>query len=105
MGPVESQIAELHLSGEGIDLVVTHPGEYRLGRATDAELRVDHPTVSRRQARVRLSDDRLQAFLQHDAGANPTRINDREAKDAEPLADGDTIAVGNVSLRVTLKRH
>jgi len=104
MGPAESQIAELCLSGEGIDLVVARPGEYRLGRATEAELRIDHPTVSRRQARVWLSDDRLQAFLKHDAGANPTRINGREAKDAEPLTDGDTIAVGDVSLRVTLKR-
>ncbi len=105
MGPADSQIIELRLSGEGVDLVVTNPGEYRLGRATDAELRIDHPTVSRRQARVRLGDDRQQAYLQHDAGANPTRLNDREAKDAEPLADGDTIVIGDVSLRVTLKRR
>jgi hypothetical protein len=35
----------------------------------------------------------------------PSRLNDREVKDAEPLADGDAMTIGDVTLRVSLKQR
>ena len=50
--PVDAPVAELCLRGAAGDLVVTQPGEYVLGRAKDAPLRVNDPAVSRRHALI-----------------------------------------------------
>jgi len=65
---------------------------------------VDHPTVSRKHARVILSDDRASAFLQDQGGANGTRHNGQEVTKLARLADGDTIGIGEVDLKVSLER-
>jgi pSer/pThr/pTyr-binding forkhead associated (FHA) protein len=94
----------VRLVGSGYDLVVSAPGAHVLGRAADASLRVKHATVSRNHARVVISQDGKTAFLEHAAGANGTRLNGRPIDKAEPLSDGDEIGIGEVSLRVALKR-
>ena len=63
-----------------------------------------HATVSRAHARVIISEDRKTASLEHTGGANGTRLNGRAIDKAEPLSDGDEIGIGEVSLRVSLKR-
>lgn len=97
-------LAEVRLVGGGYDLAVTAPGTYVLGRAMDAPLRVKHPTVSRTHARIRLGEDRRAAVLEHAGGANVTRLNGRPIDKPEPLSDGDEIGIGEVTLKVSLKR-
>jgi predicted component of type VI protein secretion system len=104
MAPTAAPLAEVRLVGSGYDLVVTTPGTHVLGRATDAPLRVKHPTVSRTHARVIISEDRKTASLEHAGGANGTRLNGRAIDKAKPLSDGDEIGIGEVTLRVSLKR-
>ena len=97
-------IRELRLRAEGIDLVVTAPGEHELGRAVESPLRVDHPTVSRHHARIILSEDRTTAYLQDQGGLNKTRLNGRPLQKLSPLADGDQVRIGDVELVVSISR-
>lgn len=99
-----SRIVEVRLLGEGFDLSVREPGAHELGRATEAPLRVNHPTVSRKHARVILSDDRGIAYLQDAGGANGTRLNGKAIEKLAPLTDGDRVGIGEVELKVVLKR-
>jgi pSer/pThr/pTyr-binding forkhead associated (FHA) protein len=102
--PAPTPIAEVRLGGSGYDLVVTAPGAHALGRSADAALRVTHATVSRVHAKVVLSEDRQTASLEHAGGANGTRRNGRLIEKPEPLADGDEIGIGEVTLKVSLRR-
>jgi len=86
------------------ELRVVEPGAHILGRGTDAALRLQHPTVSRRHARVILSDDRSTAYLQDAGGANGTSLNGTQLTQLAPLAEGDRIRVGEVELTVGLVR-
>jgi pSer/pThr/pTyr-binding forkhead associated (FHA) protein len=94
----------VRLTGPGVDLVVVGPGAHELGRAKEAALRVNHPTVSRRHARIIVSDDRTIAYVQDLGGANRTRLNGREVTAVQPLADGDVLTLGQVELKVTVSR-
>jgi pSer/pThr/pTyr-binding forkhead associated (FHA) protein len=94
----------VRLVAEGYDLVAREPGAHELGRAADAALRVNHPTVSRKHARVILADDRGIAYLQDAGGANGTRLNGQAIEKLAPLSDGDRVGVGEVELTVVLKR-
>ena len=87
-----------------IDLAVSEPGAHELGRSADAPLRVNHPTVSRKHARIILADDRGIAYLQDAGGANGTRLNGNAVEKLAPLSDGDRVGIGEVELKVTLKR-
>ena len=100
---VDAPVAELRLTGPAGDLVVTQPGEYNLGRAKDAPLRVDNPTVSRRHALIVITEDR-KAFLEHSGGANGTRLNGANVAKRTRLGDGDRIGIGDVELLVRLTR-
>jgi pSer/pThr/pTyr-binding forkhead associated (FHA) protein len=42
--------------------------------------------------------------VQDGGGANGTRLNGKEVVKLAPLTDGDTIGIGDVSLKVSLKR-
>jgi pSer/pThr/pTyr-binding forkhead associated (FHA) protein len=101
---VAGKLIEVRLTGSGFDLVASETGPHALGRATDAALRVRHPTVSRRHARIVISDDREMAYLQNAGGANGTLLNGREIERIEPLQEGDRIQMGDVILQVSLKR-
>jgi len=103
-GPKPGSILEIRLWAQGYDLVATEPGAHELGRATDAPLRVNHATVSRKHARVILADDRGIAYLQDAGGANGTRLNGKPVEKLAPLSDGDQVGIGEVELKVTLKR-
>jgi len=101
---VAAVIRDLRLRAEGIDLVVTAPGEHELGRAVESPLRIDHPTVSRHHARIILSEDRTTAYLQDQGGLNKTRLNGRPLQKLSPLADGDQVRIGDVELVVSISR-
>jgi pSer/pThr/pTyr-binding forkhead associated (FHA) protein len=102
--PAGGRIMEIRLTAPGFDLSAREPGAHELGRATEAPLRVNHPTISRKHARVILADDRTIVYLQDAGGQNGTRLNGRAIEKLAPLTDGDRIGIGDVELKVTLKR-
>jgi hypothetical protein len=102
--PVVGPIREIRLLGPAGELVVGEPGDYNLGRAKDAPLRVDNPTVSRKHARLVLTEDRAKAYIQDTGGANGTRLNGVQVERLVVLSDDDVIGIGDVELRVKLRR-
>ena len=94
---------ELRLTGPVPDVVARGPGAYTLGRAKDASLRVDFPSVSRRHALV-VIDEAGEAFVEDSGGANGTRLNGANVAVRTRLADGDRLAVGEIELVVRLSR-
>jgi len=94
---------ELRLTGPVPALVATGPGSYTLGRAKDAALRVNFPSVSRRHALV-VIDEAGEAFVEDDGGANGTRLNGANVAVRTRLADGDRLLMGEVELVVRLAR-
>lgn len=100
--PPATRVAAFRVTGEGIDRLLERPGAYAIGRGSDVELRVVHPTVSRRHAAVTLLDDRSALVLEDLGGANGTLVNGAEIAGARTLRSGDVIRVGDVELRVTL---
>jgi pSer/pThr/pTyr-binding forkhead associated (FHA) protein len=74
-----------------------------MGRAQDAGLRVNHPTVSRRHSRVTLNDDATRLTIEDLGGANGTFVNGVGIEGARPLVGGDTITLGEVTLLVAFR--
>jgi two-component system, NtrC family, response regulator AtoC len=69
-----------------------------IGRAPEAELRVQHASVSRRHATIRVDDGILRIA---DLGShNGTRVNGVPVSEARVLASGDVATVGDVVLVV-----
>jgi FHA domain len=97
-------ILEVRLTGEGVDVAVAETGAHELGRSSEASLRVNHPTVSRKHARIIIGDDRTIAYIQDAGGANGTRLNGATIERLAPLSDGDRVGIGEVELKVALKR-
>ena len=75
-------------------------GEYVLGRDPDLELFLDSPRVSRRHAVIRVTPDG--ATVEDLGSKNGTFVADRRVAAATPLADGDVIRVGSVSVTFTV---
>ena len=99
------KIAEVRLQASGVDVAATATGAHELGRDKAAGLRVSHPTVSRQHARVIISDDRSVAYIQDRGGANGTRLNGVTIKEIQLLNDGDTVSIGDVDLKVAIRRE
>ena len=97
-------IQEVRLTAPGFDVAASETGAHELGRSSDAELRINHPTVSRKHARIIIGDDRTIAYIQDAGGANGTRLNGTSIEKLAPLSDGDTVGIGEVDLKVALKR-
>lgn len=100
--PAPAPIREIHLTGPETAIVITSPGPHDLGRA--GVNKVNHPTVSRRHARVTLSADRLSLIIEDLGAHNMARHNGSPVEKPQPLADGDSITLGSVTLTVALKR-
>jgi DNA-binding winged helix-turn-helix (wHTH) protein len=71
-------------------------GEHVLGRDPDLALFLDSPGVSRRHAVIKVAADR--ATIEDLGSKNGTFVSDRRVKSAMPLADGDVIRIGAVSV-------
>jgi pSer/pThr/pTyr-binding forkhead associated (FHA) protein len=97
-------IREVRFSAPEGDLVVGAPGSYEMGRADGIALRVTHPTVSRRHARVTLSPDRLSVQIEHIGSTTPTLLNGAPVEGVKPLADNDQIALGEARITVRIVR-
>jgi two-component system response regulator AtoC len=69
-------------------------GAVVIGRAPEVELRVQHASVSRRHATIRVDDGVLRVA---DLGShNGTRVNGEPVAEARALASGDVVTVGDV---------
>jgi hypothetical protein len=75
-------------------------GWTRIGRSRAADLRLDHPTVSRPHAQVvRAREEGLRVL--EDRSLNRVFVNGRRI-DWSALRDGDVLAIGRYALRVLL---
>ena len=72
------------------------PGEAFIGRDPAAGLFIDHPSVSRRHARILVTDG--SATLEDLGSKNGTQLDDRKVESAVALGDGARIVVGTVAL-------
>jgi DNA-binding NtrC family response regulator len=73
-------------------------GAIVIGRAPEVELRVQHASVSRRHATIRIDEGVLRVA---DLGShNGTRVNGEPVGEARALASGDVVTVGDVVLVV-----
>jgi DNA-binding winged helix-turn-helix (wHTH) protein len=75
-------------------------GETILGRDPGAAVPLDDPSVSRRHARILVSDGG--ATLEDLGSKNGTFLNEKRVESAEPLADEDRVRVGSVSLTLRI---
>ena len=66
-------------------------GRMRIGRGTDCEITLDHPTISRHHADLAISDGRV--FLRFCRSLNGTFVNEKKI-DAVALQPGDRIDLG-----------
>lgn len=71
-----------------------------IGRLTDCEVCLNHPTVSRLHAGVRKIDGSFYIF--HLSPSNSTTLNGTLVEEKAALADGDLLQVGPFFLRVSL---
>jgi DNA-binding winged helix-turn-helix (wHTH) protein len=72
------------------------PGEVLIGRDPGAVLFIDHPSVSRRHARIVVTE--ASATLEDLGSKNGTRLADRRVEAPVPLNDGARIRIGDVAL-------
>ncbi len=96
---------EVRLSAADVDVGLTETGAHEVGRAKEAAVRVRNPTVSRQHARIIISDDRGVAYVQDRGGANGTRLNGVAITEIKLLNDGDSVTIGEVELKVSIRRQ
>lgn len=75
-------------------------GEYMLGRNDDVAVAFDSLTVSRHHARIRVSHD--VAVVEDLHSRNGTFLNGERLTAPAPLADGDEIALGLITVRFSV---
>ena len=80
----------------GVREIALMPGDNLLGRTHDATIWVDHASVSRRHALLRVAEEG--ATLEDCASKNGTFIGGDRVDEAVPLRDGDRILLGSALL-------
>ena len=76
--------------------IALEEGETVLGRDPAATILVDHKSVSREHARIRVSTDG--ATLEDLGSKNGTSLRGEKLTEPAPLSDGDEIRLGSVSM-------
>lgn len=87
-----SRIVQFRLVHRGREIPL-ESGEYTIGRAPGSALFLDDPLVSRRHARLLVSD--TTALVEDLRSENGVFVNERRVRRSVRLADGDRILVGN----------
>ena len=97
--PVEEDRITFHLlSGQGEKMLVQ--GANVIGRAPDATIQIDSPSVSRYHARIVVSDDA--ATLEDLASRNGTYLNGTRVTGTAVLTDGNEIRLGSFVLKLRI---
>ncbi|WP_241758275.1 FHA domain-containing protein [Myxococcus landrumensis] len=79
-------------------LVPVQPGTLVLGRSSSSDLRLQHPSISRRHAQVTRKGDQI--FLKDLGSQNGTFINRNRVTDEVEVMSGDEITLGNAMMRL-----
>jgi len=74
-------------------------GDNVIGRDPRCDVWVDHSGVSRRHAQIRIADGPDRPVITDLDSTNGTFVGGKRVASATPLADGDSIKVGSVSLK------
>jgi DNA-binding winged helix-turn-helix (wHTH) protein len=82
------------LTGAGFELVLRQ-GLNLIGRAPDAEIRIESPKVSRRHARITVNGDT--AVVEDLGSKNGTFVGDSRIEGTTPLAHGDQLRLGQLA--------
>ena len=78
-------------------------GAHILGRLEQASVKIDAPSVSRRHARIVVSEDG--ASIEDLGSKNGTYVRGERIANPTSLTDGDPIRLGSVSVALTLRPH
>ena len=76
-------------------------GEYVIGRDPDTDIRLESASVSRRHARIVVTDEG--AMLEDFGSKNGTYHNDTRVTDPVPLRNGDQIGLGSLRLHFNVR--
>ena len=87
------------LVSEGVE-VTLREGENILGRGPESVMWLEHDTVSRHHARIRVQDGK--ALLEDLSSKNGTFLREKSIEGPVELRDGDEIRLGAVALRFRL---
>jgi DNA-binding winged helix-turn-helix (wHTH) protein len=91
---VSTEASRFWLTGAGLELMLRQ-GINLIGRAADAEVRIESPKVSRRHARITVDGD---AAVVEDLGSkNGTFVGDTRIETPTPLAHGDQLRLGQLA--------
>lgn len=82
--------------------IALQPGENLLGRVEEGVAWIEAPTVSRRHARILVEGGR--AILEDLGSKNGTFLRGERISAPMPLANGDVIRLGRVSMRLQIVR-
>jgi hypothetical protein len=77
---------------------VLHEGDTLVGRGPDCDVRIESSTVSRHQARLRLSE--REVTIEDLGSKNGTFVRGERLEAARTLADGDDVRFGGVRMKV-----
>ena len=96
--PLESDVKAFWVRHRGNDLRLA-PGSYLIGRSRDCHLMLDTPQVSRKHARLVVTDS---AVTVEDLGStNGVYVNRLRIETAHALKDGDSFSVGDDEFTVS----
>src|SRR5262249_12331993 len=84
----------------GRQKVALELGETIIGRDPGADIQLDDPSVSRRHARIVVSE--TGATVEDLGSKNGTHLGDTPVRAPLPLSDGDTVRIGSVPFTVRL---
>ena len=74
------------------------PGTSTIGRGSDSDIRLLHPSISRKHARLSLRRDRF--FVQDLGSQNGTLVNRARIERETELLPGDSLSIGNAVLKL-----
>jgi len=90
------------LVGPGLEEHLSEPGSYVLGRGSQAQIRLDCTSVSRRHAVLVVEPDGQNVWVEDLGSSNGTFVNGKRVK-REALSYGDVITLGQTTLGVSIE--
>jgi pSer/pThr/pTyr-binding forkhead associated (FHA) protein len=101
--PRPPRVVAVRLRAAGLDLTLRSAGSWEIGRSREAAIRIDHPTISRRHARLTL-DAAFACAIEDLGAANGTFVDEVRLATGAPrtLAAGERLRLGDLEL--TLER-
>ncbi|HKD18241.1 MAG TPA: FHA domain-containing protein [Thermoanaerobaculia bacterium] len=99
LSPVSGRQA-VHWLVRGRRRIPLEPGETIIGRDPGATVFIDDRSVSRRHARIFVSDEA--AILEDLDSKNGTFVQDKKVEAPIPLSDGDQLKIGSVAVTIRI---